>query len=78
MFPKFEGGDQLCVNTGVTWDQDKLKEETVRLGTELRGVLDLEISDLDNTGSRFFKKVYKNPHRLGAMIKEDQVYDSID
>ena len=50
---------------------------TVELGSILRGELDLEISDLGSDGSRFFKKVYKNPHRLGAMIREDQVDDSI-
>ena len=77
LFPKFEGGDQMCVNTGATWDLNKLKEETVRLGSELRGVLDLEISDMDAIASRFFKAVYKNPHRLGAMITEAQVIDDI-
>lgn len=77
LFPKFANGDQLCINTGVTWDLDKLKEETVRLGSEIRGALDLEISDLDPTASRFCKAVYKNPHRLGAMIREAQVDDSI-
>tara|TARA_B100001094_G_scaffold326974_1_gene384166 strand:+ start:5116 stop:6093 length:978 start_codon:yes stop_codon:yes gene_type:complete len=77
LFPEFEGGDQLCVNTGVSWDWDKLKAKTVELGEDLRGKLDLEISDLDWTGSRFFKKVYKNPHRLGAMVREDQVDDTI-
>ena len=57
LFPQFEGGDQLCVNTGVTWDQNKLKQETVKIGSELRGVLDLEISDMDSVASRFFKAV---------------------
>ena len=77
LFPEFEGGDQLCVNTGVSWDWNKLKAKTVELGEDLRGKLDLEISDLDWTGSRFFKRVYKNPHRLGAMVREDQVDDDI-
>ena len=36
-----------------------------------------EISDLDKTASRFFKTVYKNPSRLGAMVKEENVEDSI-
>ena len=77
LFPEFEGGDQLCVNTGVSWDWNKLKAKTVELGDDLRGKLDLEISDLDWTGSRFFKRVYKNPHRLGAMVREGQVDDTI-
>ena len=78
LFPEFEGGDQLCVNTGVSWDWNKLKAKTVELGDDLRGKLDLEISDLDWTGSRFFKRVYKNPHRLGAMVREGQVDDTIE
>ena len=67
----------MCVNTGMSWDWNKLKKETVRLGEELRGTLDLEISDMDKTASRFFKTVYKNPSRLGPMIREDQVEDTL-
>ena len=77
LFPEFEGGDQLCVNTGVTWDWNKLKSKTIELGNEIRSELDLEICDMDWIGSRFFKTVYKNPHRLGAMVREDQVDDTI-
>lgn len=77
LFPEFEGGSEMCVNTGVTWDYKKLKERTVELGVDIRGVLDLEISDLDKTASRFFKTVYKNPSRLGAMVKEENVVDTI-
>ena len=78
LFPEFEGGNEMCVNTGVSWDWDKLKAKTVELGDRLRSDLDFEITDMDHTGSRFFKTVYKNPHRLGAMVREDQVDDSIE
>ncbi len=78
LFPEFSGGTELCINTGMTWDCDKLKNRTVELGEGLRGVLDLEISDMDSVASRFFKTVYKNPHRLGAMVTEAQVDDSIE
>ena len=77
LFPEFEGGNEMCVNTGMTWDWNKLKAKTVELGKDIRGVLDLEISDLDKTASRFFKTVYKNPSRLGAMVKEENVVDTI-
>lgn len=77
LFPEFEGGNEMCVNTGMTWDWNKLKAKTVELGVDIRGVLDLEISDLDKTASRFFKTVYKNPSRLGAMVKEENVEDTI-
>ena len=31
LFPEFEGGDQLCVNTGVSWDWNKLKTQNCRI-----------------------------------------------
>jgi hypothetical protein len=34
------------------------------LGNELRTELDLEISDVDSAGSKFFKKVYMNTERI--------------
>jgi len=75
--PKFEGGDQFCPRTGMQWDSTKLKSETVRLGQELRSTLDLEISDIGVSGSRFFKTTYHNPARLGPMITETAVVDTI-
>ena len=78
LFPEFEGGNELCVNTGVSWDIDKVTAKTIEIGENLRSVLDLEIADMGNVGSRFFKTVYKNPHRLGAMVREEQVNDSIE
>jgi hypothetical protein len=77
LFPEFEGGNEMCVNTGMMWDYEKLKDRTVDLGKEIRGELDLEISDMDKVASRFFKRVYQNPSRLGPMVREDQVEDSI-
>jgi hypothetical protein len=44
----------------------------------LRGNLDLEIADIGVDGSRFWKTVYRNPSRLGPMIREDQVKDSVE
>jgi len=78
LFPKFEGPGILCPRTGKSWDNQKVLEETTRLGEDLRGKLDLEIADMGIAGSRFFKTVYKNPHRMGAMVREDQVDDSIE
>jgi len=68
----------MCPRTGMMWDIQKLKQETVRLGDDIRGKLDLEIADIGIEGSRFFKTVYKNPARLGAMVREDQVEDSLE
>ena len=75
--PQFEGTDQMCPRTGMQWDSTKLKNETVRLGDDLRGKLDLEIAVIGVAGSRFFKTVYRNPSRLGPQVREEQVNDSI-
>ena len=76
--PQFAGGSELCPRTGYSWDKDKLKAKTIDLGKELRSTLDLEIADVGAEGSRFWKTVYRNPSRLGAMVREDQVQDTID
>jgi len=68
----------LCPRTGYSWDPTKLKAETVRLGTELRSELDLEIADIGLEGSRFWKTVYRNPSRLGPQVREDQVDNNIE
>lgn len=78
LFPQFEGDGIICPRTGMSWDQGKLWDETARLGEELRGTLDLEIADIGSAGSRFFKTVYKNPSRLGPMVKETEVVDSLE
>jgi hypothetical protein len=75
--PEFEDGPELCPRTGYSWDPVRLKNRTLELGSELRSKLDLEIADVGVDGSRFFKKVYRNPSRLGAQVREDQVTDTI-
>ena len=76
--PKFAGGEELCPRTGYMWDPVKLKAETIRLGEDIRSELDLEIADIGTAGSKFWKKVYRNPSRMGAQIREDQVRESIE
>ena len=70
---QFEGGNDICAKTGYRWNRQLLVSEIKRLGTELRREIDVEIADLDEVGSRFFKATYVNPSRLGAMIKESDV-----
>lgn len=80
VLPDFQddGNDQICARTGTRWNYNKLHEASLELGYELRRDLDLEIADLGKEGSRFFKRVYTNPSRLGAQIREDQVEDTLD
>ena len=78
VFPEFEGGEELCVLTGMRWDKSKLKDKTVELGIDLRKQLKLKIADMGEEGSAFFKEVYINPSRLGAQVREDQVEDTLE
>ena len=78
--PKFEAEliGEMCVNTGYTWDKEKLKTETIRLGRILQDELDLEIADMDEKASRFFKEVYINPARVAPMVREENVTNNIE
>jgi hypothetical protein len=77
--PQFADPDgELCPATGYRYNKDKLKAETVRLGRILQDELDLEISDMDDKASRFFKEVYINPSRMAPMIREDNVISEIE
>ena len=79
VLPKFQDNDdQLCSRTGTRWNYDSVLQASTQLGYELRRELDLEIADLGKEGSRFFKRVYVNPSRLGAQVREDQVEDTLE
>jgi len=75
--PQFNGGSELCKATGWTYDKKKLQDEIFKLGEVLRTRLGLEIAELDANGSKFFKESWINPPRLGALVKENQVDNSI-
>jgi hypothetical protein len=64
--PKFESftSPYMCTTTGFCWDNDKLYQEIQTLGKELRDHLDLEIAELDEDASKFFRKVFINPLRV--------------
>jgi hypothetical protein len=68
----------MCPRTGYAWDADLLQSESVRLGQDIRRLLKLEISEMDHLGSKFFKRVYINPSRLGPQVREDQVQDKLE
>jgi hypothetical protein len=74
--PQFETEiGATCTYTGWTYDLEKLIAETCRIGGDLRSELNLEIADLDDVGSRFFKETYINPSRTAPLIRESQVDD---
>jgi hypothetical protein len=75
--PQFAGNDKQCHKSNYIWDTTKLKKETINLGMALRQELNLELAELGEWGSKFFKATYVNPNRLGPMIKEDQVLKGV-
>ena len=72
------GGDQMCDKTGYTWNMYELEENILELGEQIETHLGLEIADLNNQGSRFFKEVYINPARVPPMVQETEVTNEID
>ena len=62
---KFVGTDSKCYASGYSWDVKKLDDAIVQLGTDLRKGIGLEIAELDDKQSLFFKKAYINPPRMG-------------
>ena len=79
VMPQFVDPDgELCPATGYRYNINKLKAETLRLGRIIQDELDLEIADMDDKASKFFKEVYVNPSRMQAMVREDDVIDSLE
>ncbi len=80
--PKFipnsdNGGNRLCERTGYEWNVYELEEEIRTLGEQLRNELGLELADLNDQGSRFFKEVYINPARVHPMARELDVINEM-
>jgi hypothetical protein len=76
--PQFAGGSERCNATGWVYDKQKLSAEIFKLGEILRSQLGLEVAELDANGSRMFKESWINPPRLGVLVKESQVDDTIN
>jgi hypothetical protein len=73
VMPQFAGNEVTCPVSKYSYSQTKLMTETLKLGRTLQQDLRLEIADLDEQGSRFFKASYFNPHRLAPTVKESDV-----
>lgn len=63
--PKYETfeGSSMCTKTGFCWENDVLKYEIRQLGTTLKDHLNLDVADLDEDASVFFRSVFINPVR---------------
>jgi len=71
--PMFAGDEEICTVSKYNWSNTKLMAETVKLGKLLRQDLRLDIAELDEISSKFFKASYFNPHRLAPTVKESDV-----
>jgi hypothetical protein len=70
VMPKFQGTTDYCAKSQYNWDKDKLLTASVDLGQQLKKKLNIDVAEFDETGSRFFKKVYWNPPRMGNLVTE--------
>ena len=63
---KFESytSPNMCTRTGYCWDDDKLKKENKDLGEILQDHLNLNVAELDDDASKFFRSVFINPVRV--------------
>jgi hypothetical protein len=70
VMPKFVGNTDFCPKMKYNWDWDKLKTASMDLGQSLKKKLNVDVAEMDATASRFFKKVYWNPPRMGNLVTE--------
>ena len=79
--PMFEVGEfrevdrtvEKCYKTNYTWDKDLLNHEIMVLGEKLRKGFGLEIAELDENQSRFYKAAYVNVPRMNKMFTEEEL-----
>lgn len=64
VFPKVEGGAEVCSRSRVEWDYDKLYDTVLEVGDELSTRMKMEMCDPTPEVSTFFKRVYTNPPRV--------------
>tara|TARA_B100001094_G_scaffold239918_1_gene235469 strand:+ start:4295 stop:5299 length:1005 start_codon:yes stop_codon:yes gene_type:complete len=73
IMPKFASADdydEYDIKTKYRWNREALEKETERLGVELNKKLNIPVSEFNAEGSKFFKKVYWNPPRMGNLVTE--------
>lgn len=78
--PKFQPDDSTadmrkCYKSNHTWDEDLLLREISELGTKLRKGVGLEIAELDEHASKFYKAVYTPVPRMNKMFTETELND---
>lgn len=76
--PKFSATDyritdEKCYKSNYAWNSAELKSAIADLGVKLRKGLGLEIAELDDIQSKFYKTAYYNVPRMNKMFTEEEL-----
>lgn len=66
-------GAEKCYKTGLIWSRDVLIKHISALGEKLRKGLGLEIAELDEIQSKFYKASYINVPRMNKLFTEEEL-----
>lgn len=64
-----------CYKSKYSWDQDVLWEEINNVGYRLRKSLGIDVAELDENQSRFYKAAYVNVPRMNKLFTESELND---
>ncbi len=64
---------EKCYKTNYTWDRDILWSSIESLGESLRKGIGLEVAELNETQSKFYKAAYVNVPRMGKLFTEAEL-----
>lgn len=72
--PKFSANTgEKCYKTGFTWDKHILTMDITDLGNKLRKGLGVEVAELSDIDSRFYKAAQYNVPRMNKMFTEEEL-----
>jgi hypothetical protein len=64
---------EKCYKTGYSWDSGKLVREIEYLGEQLRKGLGMEVAELNEIQSKFYKAAQYNTPRMNKMLTEEEL-----
>lgn len=68
-----DASTQKCYKTGLSWSQDLLTKDIASLGDQLRRGMGIEVAELSDAGSRFYKAAQYNVPRMNKMFTEEEL-----
>jgi hypothetical protein len=64
---------EKCYKTGYSWNKQLLWNEIKTLGTQLRKGIGVEVAELDEIQSKFYKAAYVNVPRMNKLFTEEEL-----